>query len=139
MRITFDVDGVICDDRDPSLPYAQRPPYPGVAERLKKLADSGLVIILATARYMRTHGGDQDAAHAAGFRELVSWLARHGIPYHELYLGKPSSHLYCDDRGFSLRSNNGEADWDRLETLLANWGRHNDRERGLCMTKEGAD
>ncbi len=143
MRITFDVDGVLADNRDESIPYAERLPYPGVAERLKAMVDAGLVVIIQTARYMRKCDGDQDAAHAAGYRELETWLAKWSIPYHELYFGKASSDLFVDDRGFSLRSNNGGADWDRLNTLLAGVSRErnepNEPDAPLSMTKQGAD
>lgn len=113
-RLCFDVDGVLCDDRDQSIPYDERPPYPYAVEALRKLADAGFEIIVQTARHMMKYDGNQQRAHDYGFRDLVRWLKKHGIPFDEVYMGKASAHRYIDDRGYQVRSNRGNIDWEAL-------------------------
>lgn len=109
--IVFDVDGVLCDDRDPSVPYADRKPYPWVAATLTALRAAGHTIVVQTARYMKKFDGDQRRAAQYGGQELRWWLREHGIPFDEAYLGKASGHIYADDRGCRVASNGGTTGW----------------------------
>lgn len=110
-RLCFDVDGVFCDHADPNLPYARRSPYPRAVEVARALKMAGHTLVFQTARYMNLYRGDQRAAGDAGRGELEDWLVRHGIPYHEIYLGKASADLYVDDRGCRVESDRGTVDW----------------------------
>lgn len=111
--ICFDVDGLIADHRG-GKPYCERVPYPWVVKRLTALKQAGYYIRLQTARYMKRCDGEQERAHEAGYYELKVWTDKYGIPYDELYLGKCSAMMYVDDRGFRLRSDDGEEGWNRL-------------------------
>ncbi len=110
-RICFDVDGVLCDDSDPSVPYDDRPPYPWVAGTLVDLQAAGHTIVIHTARHMRKFDGDRDKASAYGGEKLWFWLNRHSIPHDELHMGKPSADYYLDDRGVCVASNAGTLPW----------------------------
>lgn len=112
-RIVFDVDGVLADHRGQPR-YCDRDPYPGVVDYLKTIKAAGYYIVLQTARYMEKCDGEQEEAHECGFNELFNWCHEHGIPFDEIYLGKASATLYVDDKGFRLRSDEGEKDWNRL-------------------------
>lgn len=112
LRICFDVDGVICDNHDPSTPYAKRDEYPWVADVFRQLQEAGHLIIIQTARYMKQTQGDQEEAFSRGFRELRKWLMDHTIPYDEIYLGKASADIYVDDRGCRIESRRGTIDWE---------------------------
>jgi capsule biosynthesis phosphatase len=112
-RICFDVDGVIADHREQEH-YKDRKPYPGVADRLRRLKEAGYFLVLQTARYMHQTGGSQIDAEVLGLKELQVWCDKYGIPYDEIYLGKASAVMYVDDRAFRLRSDRGESDWNVL-------------------------
>lgn len=118
LRICFDVDGVLCDDKDPSIPYAERPPYNWVAHALAALRQAGHTIVVQTARYMARHRGNQWRAAEAGYGELYLWLRRHGIHFDEVYFGKASADVYADDRGCRIESARGIIDWPRLLPLI---------------------
>jgi capsule biosynthesis phosphatase len=118
LRIVLDVDGVICDDRDSSIPYADRQPYPEAVEMVRELHKAGHRIIWQTARYMNKFDGDQQRASEYGGQELRWWLKEHNIPADEVYLGKASGHIYCDDRGCQIRSNFGKLDWAKFQDII---------------------
>lgn len=115
-RICFDVDGVIADHAG-DLPYVDRQPYPWVAQKIRDLKEAGHVIIFCTARYMRLFDGDQESAAHAGRYQLIRWLEKHGIPYDEIYLGKPSADLYVDDKAVRIESDLGKTAWDVLKEI----------------------
>jgi capsule biosynthesis phosphatase len=117
-RVCFDVDGTVCDDSDQSVPYADRKPYPRAVEAIRKLAEAGHTIIFSTARYMNRFDGDQQKATEYGRLELVRWLNEHGIPHHEVYMGKASAHIYADDRAFLINSTGDGLCWRLLEGVV---------------------
>jgi hypothetical protein len=111
LRICFDVDGVLCKDDNRELPYGERAPYEWVASTLLLLKEAGHTLVLNTARYMAKCHGDAEKASRGGWYEAMTWLKFHGIPFDELYLGKPSAHIYVDDRACRVNSNSGITDW----------------------------
>lgn len=111
LYLCFDVDGVLCDDRDQSVPYGHRKPYPWVADTLGKLKAAGHTIRIQTARYMARFDGNQKKANEYGYAELVFWLLDNSIPYDEVYMGKCSANIYFDDRGCRVESNEGITHW----------------------------
>lgn len=112
--LCFDVDGVLCDDRNPTVAYRDRVPYPWVARKLRQLREAGWKIVLQTARYMVRCYGDQAKAHEMGYEELRSWCEEHQIPYDAIYFGKAASAAYFDDKACRLLSNNGESAWEHI-------------------------
>jgi len=111
--VCFDVDGVLCDHRDQSIPYEERPPYPKAVAILQALKAAGCRLHIQTARYMQKHDGNQGKARDSGWMELRWWLDKHAIPYDEVYMGKASAHIYADDRGCRVESDKGIIDWTR--------------------------
>jgi capsule biosynthesis phosphatase len=117
LRLVFDVDGVVAKPYDANgvlVPYSDRQPYEDAVRNINWLKAQGHTIIFQTARWMNRFAGHQQKAHDAGYYELQLWLNEHGIPYDEIYLGKCSSDLYIDDRGFRLESEQGSEQWERL-------------------------
>lgn len=114
-RLCIDVDGVLAI---PKGDYCERKPYPFVRDYLLKLRERGFTLVICTARYMSLFDGDQTLARERGWAELRDWLIRYEIPYDQIYLGKPSSKLYLDDRAFTVQSELGECDWESLLHLL---------------------
>ena len=60
----------------------------------------------AKGRHSRTQAEINDLIvhHARQGKTVFDWLARHDIPYDELWFGKPQADLYIDDNGFRFTS-----------------------------------
>jgi len=56
-RLVFDLDGAIALD-DPARSYAEREPNLPLIARLREYRAQGFTIVVASARNMRTYGGD---------------------------------------------------------------------------------
>lgn len=97
MKICIDVDGVLCDLRRPEQSYADLQPLPGAVEKMNSLKHAGHYLILCTARHMATCNGNIGLVVARQGRTLLDWLARHNIPYDEIWFGKPHADVYLDD------------------------------------------
>ncbi|WP_421932201.1 capsular biosynthesis protein [Phenylobacterium sp.] len=99
-RLVFDLDGTIALD-DPSRTYAEREPNLPVIARLREYREQGFSIIIASARNMRTYGGQIGLINANTLPVILDWLARHQVPYDEVHVGKPwcgTEGFYIDDR-----------------------------------------
>jgi capsule biosynthesis phosphatase len=97
MKICIDVDGVLCELRQPEQAYAQVQPLPGAVEKMKSLKQAGHYLILCTARHMATCNGNVGLVIARQGKTLLDWLAKNQIPYDEIWFGKPHADVYLDD------------------------------------------
>jgi CMP-N,N'-diacetyllegionaminic acid synthase len=89
----FDIDGVIAQ-LAPDNNYAVAEPNREMVETVNRLYAAGHRIVLHTARGSMT---------GIDWREKTEeQLARWGVKYHELVLGKPAADFYIDDRMMSL-------------------------------------
>jgi len=97
MTYVFDIDGTICTLTDGD--YESASPIRSRINQINNLFDSGNKIIFQTARGMgRTSNNIQESVKM--FEELTkNQLAKWGVKYHHLFLGKPSGDLYIDDKG----------------------------------------
>ena len=87
----FDLDGTLCTNTEGEYVTAQ--PFADRIEKVNELFDNGDHILIYTAR---------GTATGIDWRPLTEeQLARWGLRYHELRLGKPFAHIYIDDRGMS--------------------------------------
>lgn len=87
MRIICDIDGTICTHEDD---YADARPERGAIAILNELFDAGHEIILWTAR---------GSLSGHNWEDVTRWqLAKWGVKYHELRMGKPYYDLWIDDR-----------------------------------------
>jgi len=90
--ICVDIDGVLAEDSGDHRDYASRVPLLRGIELCRRLHAAGHTVVLHTARFKVD-------------RQVTErWLARHGVHYHKLILGKPRADLYIDDRGFEWSS-----------------------------------
>lgn len=105
MRICLDVDGTLCELKSRGEDYATVRPLPHAAESIRQLREAGHYVILATARHMKTCGGNVGLVVAKQGGTLIEWLHRHGIEYDELWFGKPYADLYVDDRALAFQGN----------------------------------
>lgn len=107
MRIVIDLDGTICPIRRSHEQYEELLPLPGALEKIRELKASGHYIIIQTARNMATQQGNLGKVMKNIGKVTLEWLEKHGIPYDEIYFGKPNAEIYIDDR--SLRFENWES------------------------------
>ncbi len=99
-RLVFDLDGTIALD-DPARAYADREPNLPLIARLREYQEQGFTIVVASARNMRTYGGDIGKINARTVPVILDWLKRHDVPFDELFVGKPwcgTEGFYVDDR-----------------------------------------
>lgn len=108
MRICIDLDGVVCQLKQPGQTYADLRPVAGAAEKLRALRAAGHVIILSTARHMKTCEGNVGLAVARIGAITLDWLERHGVEYDEIHFGKPWADLYLDDNALRFEC------WDAI-------------------------
>ena len=49
--------------------------------------------------------------------ELIDYLKKYDIPYHDIYIGKPHYHIIIDDRGFKCASSE---EWGNVVDFVHN-------------------
>jgi capsule biosynthesis phosphatase len=108
MKICIDVDGTICELRQPDQAYADVRPLPGAVEKLTALKQAGHYLILSTARHMATCNSNLGLVLARQGKTLFEWLETHRIPYDELWFGKPHADVYVDDNAYRFTN------WDQI-------------------------
>ena len=111
MRIVVDLDGTICNLKDPNLSfeaYAHVKPLPGAVETLRKLKREGHYIIVHTSRHMKTCEGDVGMVKRRIGRLTIDWLSQYSVPYDEIHFGKPYGDVYIDDLAITFQG------WDKL-------------------------
>lgn len=108
MKICIDIDGVVCELRRPEQTYADLAPLPGAAEKMQALKQAGHYLILCTARHMSTCNSNVGMVVARQGKTLLDWLAKHQIPYDEIWFGKPHADVYLDDNAVRFTS------WDQI-------------------------
>jgi len=93
-RLIFDLDDTLCTTQNGD--YANAQPITEVVEKLRDYHRQGFTIVINTSRNMRTYQGNIGAINKNTLPIIIDWLARHDIPYDELYVGKP----WCGFEGF---------------------------------------
>ena len=93
-RLIFDLDDTLCTTQNGD--YANAQPITEVIEKLRDYHRQGFTIVINTSRNMRTFQGNIGAINKNTLPIIIDWLARHDIPYDELYVGKP----WCGFEGF---------------------------------------
>ncbi len=105
-RICIDLDGVICEIKQPHQTYADVAVLPNAAEKIRSLRENGHYVIIHTARHMKTCNGNVSQVIKKIGKITLDWLDRHHIEYDEIMFGKPYAHIYIDDNAFLFK------DWD---------------------------
>lgn len=98
-RIVMDLDETICSTVDGD--YTNSIPKLDVIERMCEFKAQGFEIVISTSRNMRTYAGNVGKINANTLPIIVGWLEKHGVPYDEIYTGKPwcgTEGFYVDDR-----------------------------------------
>jgi capsule biosynthesis phosphatase len=71
-----------------------------VIDRVNALHAAGVRIIVYSARNMRTYAGNVGLINKHTLPVLISWLAKHGVRYDEIHMGKP----WCGLEGFYVKA-----------------------------------
>jgi len=118
MRIVVDLDGTICPIKKPGESYRDLLPHTGAVEKLHELKKGGHYIIIQTARNMATCESNLGRVMKNVGKITLDWLETYGVPYDEIFFGKPNADLYIDDRAFRYES------WDSItEDMLKKMGK----------------
>lgn len=96
-RFCFDLDNTLVTAPRSPGDYSTVEPIRETIGYLKRLKSMGHTIAIYTARRMRTHSGNVGAVVSDIGRVTMETLERFGIPYDEIYFGKPYAHFYIDD------------------------------------------
>lgn len=96
-RFCFDLDMTLVGFPQEPGDYSTCPPIWQNIELVKALHKAGHYIIIQTARRMRTHNGNVGAVIADIGSVTIASLEKYGIPYDEIFFGKPYAHVYIDD------------------------------------------
>lgn len=99
LRICFDIDNTLVSEPKIPADYSSVEPISRNIEFLRYLKSQGHVIILQTARRMKTHSGNVGRLVADIGRVTFETLDRFEIPFDEIYFGKPYADFYIDDKG----------------------------------------
>lgn len=104
-RICFDLDNTLVTY--PIIPgdYSTCLPIQKTIDFLKYLKELGNIIIIHTARRMRTHSANLGKVNADIGKLTFDTLERFQVPYDEIYFGKPDADFYIDDKGINCFGN----------------------------------
>jgi capsule biosynthesis phosphatase len=100
-RFCFDLDNTLVSYPVVHGDYTTVLPNQKNIEYLRYLKKCGNVIIIHTARRMRTHGGNTGKVMRDVGKITLDTLEKFQIPYDELYFGKPDADYYIDDKAVS--------------------------------------
>lgn len=93
-KIVLDLDNTITIEGPES--YESKRPNWDVIEQIRKYQKLGYKIAIYTARNMKTHEGNVGKINAQTLPIIIEWLNTHGVPFDEIYVGKP----WCGEDGF---------------------------------------
>jgi capsule biosynthesis phosphatase len=101
IRICFDLDGTLVSFPQKKDDYSTVLPIERNIKFLRYLKKNGHVIIIHTARRMKTHGGNIGKVNAEIAVITFETLKKYDIPFDEIYFGKPNANFYIDDLAIS--------------------------------------
>ncbi len=94
----FDLDNTLCISN--SKNYSKSIPDKQAIKLVNSLYNNGHIIKIYTARYMGRYKDNIKKANQSGFKKTKNQLKKWKISYHKLFLGKPSSDFYIDDKSY---------------------------------------
>ena len=96
-RFCFDLDNTLVTFPEKDRDYSTVKPILRTINYVKYLKSLGNVIIISTARGMKTFDGNVELSKKSHNDQIIKTLDKFGIPYDELHFGKPYAHFYVDD------------------------------------------
>lgn len=104
MRICFDIDNTLITYSNTIETKEGIEPIPEMVGLVKKLHAEGNIIVLQTARGMKSCKSNLGKV-GKSMAAVLSKLDEFEIPYDEIYFGKPWADLYVDDRAWNQYTN----------------------------------
>ena len=104
-RICFDLDNTLVTFPKVKNDYTTVLPIQKNIDYLKYLKKIGNIIIIYTARRMKTHHGNIGKIMADIGKITFDTLEKFNIPYDEIYFGKPYADFYIDDLAVNCYDN----------------------------------
>jgi hypothetical protein len=99
--VCFDFDGVLASYTEWDGGIGD--PIPGGLDLIRRCRKAGYKIIISTCR---TH--PQHDNQIQQYYEIIDWLRVYEVPWDKIDLeGKPTAHVYIDDRGLSFDQSAG--------------------------------
>jgi capsule biosynthesis phosphatase len=95
-KLIVDLDGTLTLGN--SNDYINVLPNLELIASLKKYQLDGFIIVIATARNMRTYEGNVGKINIHTLPTIVEWLGKYDVPYDEIIVGKP----WCGKEGFYI-------------------------------------
>lgn len=102
MRICFDLDNTLCENKKPGEEYKDVLPKEGAVEYITQLHKKGHYIIIHTARNMVTFNNNLGQVIAKQAPVVIDWLKKYNFVYDELLFGKPHADYFVDDKGIQF-------------------------------------
>jgi len=96
-RYCFDLDNTLVTYPEVPGDYSTVKPIAHTIDLVKRLKQFGHTIIIYTARRMNTHNGNTGKIMADIGKLTLDTIDKFGIPYDEIYFGKPYADFYIDD------------------------------------------
>ncbi len=96
-RFVFDLDNTLVTFPEKEGDYSTVRPIQKTINYLNNLKRLGHIIIIYTARRMKTHAGSVGKVVSDIGDITIQTLKKYEISYDELYFGKPYGHFYIDD------------------------------------------
>ena len=100
-RICFDLDNTLVTFPTIKDDYTSVKPIEKNINFLRYLKSFGNIIIIYTARRMKTHNGNIGKINTDIGKITFETLEKFNIPYDEIYFGKPYADFYIDDLGLN--------------------------------------
>jgi len=104
-RICFDLDNTLVSFPTIQNDYTSVKPLTNNIIFLRYLKKIGNIIIIHTARRMKTHGGNIGKLNKDICKITLDTLEKFDIPYAEIYFGKPYADFYIDDLAINCFDN----------------------------------
>ena len=95
MKIVIDLDETITAPLEGES-YAEKTCNKVIVEKLREYRKRGFLIVIHTARNMKTHSNNLGLINAHTLPVIIEWLDKNNVPYDEIFVGKP----WCEDGGF---------------------------------------
>ena len=94
----FDIDNTICKTNLSN--YSSSIPDKTAIKMINKLYAKGHIIKINTARYMGRNKDNISKSNKKGYKKTIIQLKKWGLKFHKLFLTKPSSDIYIDDKSY---------------------------------------
>ena len=98
----FDIDNTICKTSQSN--YGSSVPDKRAIKMINKLYEKGHTIKFNTARYMGRNKDSIFKSKKAGYKKTITQLNRWGVKFHKLFISKPSSDIYIDDKSYGYNT-----------------------------------